>query len=176
VLDNQALDGFQAALKYDTEALELLQTDAFSRASADGIIKTAQLQGEHTELVFQVKKSILLSDAIGLDATALTPEAYQNNEVANLALRFSQAKVATLKLLPNYPNPTTGETTIQFQAPTAAPYQIHVFDNSGRRIQSFDNQAVAGLNQFQISLSQNGIYSYQIICQGEILLGKVVVL
>jgi Secretion system C-terminal sorting domain len=78
--------------------------------------------------------------------------------------------------LPNYPNPTTGETMIQFQSPTTAPYQINVFDSSGKQLQSFDNQAISGLNQFPISLSQNGIYTYQIICQGENLLGKVVVL
>lgn len=176
VLDNQQLDGFQAALKYDTEALELLQTDAFSKASADGIIKTAQLRGERTELVFQVKKDIFLSDAIGLEETALAAEAYENNEIKNLVLRFAQPKVAALKLFQNYPNPTTGVTTIQFQAPAVALYQLYLFDNNGKKVQSFDNQAINGLNQLEVSLSQNGFYTYQIIYQGEVLVGKVVVL
>ncbi len=175
VLDNQQLDGFQAALKYDTEALGLLQTDAFSKVSADGIIKTAQLRGERTELVFQVKKDIFLSDAIGLEETALAAEAYENNEIKKLVLRFAQPKVATLKLFQNYPNPTTGVTTIQFQAPAVAPYQLCLFDSNGKKVQSFDNQAISGLNQLEVSLSQNGFYTYQIIYQGEVLVGKVVV-
>jgi hypothetical protein len=174
VLENKQLDGFQAALKYDTEALELKQSDAFSTVFSDGIIRTVQLKGEQTELVFYVKKKVLLSDVIRIDEEQLPAEVYQGNEIQELALRFKQVKATTFELYPNYPNPTTERTTIQFQAPEAAIYQLNVFDSNGKSIHSFVNQAISGLNQFEISIPQSGIYTYQIIYEGETFQGKIV--
>ncbi len=59
-----------------------------------------------------------------------------------------------------YPNPTRGNTVLRMEASVQHAVQINLFDMNGRRIRSFRENLVKGINQIPIDLNglSSGIY------------------
>ncbi len=58
------------------------------------------------------------------------------------------------------PNPTMGETNVQFSLAAEQSFSIRVFDMSGRLVLSHDGQGLEGLNSFPLNLNSfaTGVY------------------
>ena len=55
---------------------------------------------------------------------------------------------ATVRLLPNYPNPFNSSTTLRFALPTAAELHLVIYDTLGRKVKTLvDGTREAGLHQ-----------------------------
>ncbi len=173
--DNQAIDGFQGTFQFDENALELIENDEFSILKNGNQIVTSQLKLADFKLVFKVKKPVLLSNALQMNDALLASEAYQNDEAHKLALHFSQTSPAVFELLQNYPNPFSGNTQLQFQSPSEGSYQLLVIDALGRVVKKEEATARKGLNTIDLAIGNSGIYSYQVTCNGQTAVKKMMV-
>jgi hypothetical protein len=75
-----------------------------------------------------------------------------------------------------YPNPTTGDITLEFNAADQDHYQIRVMDFSGRTIDVNEGTATMGLNRYRYDLSglAQGIYLVRVERAGEVQVLRVV--
>ena len=76
-----------------------------------------------------------------------------------------------IKLLPNYPNPFTEITRIQFRLNDTAEVRFEVFDMTGKLVYTEDHGKIpAGIAQtfnFEGSALSPGIYTYSILANGK---------
>jgi hypothetical protein len=81
--------------------------------------------------------------------------------------------LSTLTLLPNFPNPFNGSTTLRIGLVTAAPISIRVYDAAGRRVRSlrvngsagWQEVALFGIDDAQQPLA-SGIYFCRVSANG----------
>jgi len=89
----------------------------------------------------------------------------------------SGATRASFALLPNYPNPVKGRTTLSFSLPKAGAYEVTLYNVAGQAVDRLTGQGRAGDN----SISWNaagvgaGVYFYQLNAGGQSATGKLVV-
>jgi N-acetylneuraminic acid mutarotase len=85
---------------------------------------------------------------------------------------------AVFALMPNFPNPVTGRTTLSFSLPKAQAYSLKVFNIAGQMVKSFDGQGHAGANSvsWDASRSGAGVYFFQLASGGQSATRKLVVL
>ena len=184
----QQLEGYQVALNYDKNALELVQIHGDKEAFAvleEGVITHSQI-GKPTEndkmfaLTFRAKQQLDLSTALSLNEQKMSAEAYfTSGETKNLALKFNTARVAkSLELFQNQPNPFRGTTAIGFVLPETEHIKLTISDLSGRIIKTFEGEYQAGYQQIIIDgseLNGRGIYAYRLEAGNRSVMKKMVI-
>lgn len=97
-------------------------------------------------------------------------------------IQSSQIKIATARLLTNYPNPFNGSTKMEYQTPAPSKAVLTIYDNLGRTVKtSTVNHAVAGEYSYDwdgtdsngLSVS-SGIYHVRIELDGQVLSKSVI--
>lgn len=170
------IEGYQMALQYDIESLELLQINGDKDAFAvleNGLITHNQIGNVKDEnqlfnLTFKAKQKAKLAEVISLDDKFLAAEAYNNlGEIKPITLKFKSNEIQqkAFEVFQNQPNPFNQATTIGFYLPNAAPVKLKIYDISGRLIKQFENNFEAGNGFFNINrneLNNNGLYYYSI--------------
>lgn len=73
-----------------------------------------------------------------------------------------------------YPNPTKGNSTLEFVATASGKANIELFDISGKRVVTAQASLQIGTNSFQISGLGNGIFTVRISSQEYTYTGKMV--
>ena len=82
-----------------------------------------------------------------------------------------EVSVSALRLNPNYPNPFTRETTMQYELPEEAQVFVEIFDLNGRRIRSIDQGfRASGLHEVSWNALDDsgipvvsGLYLYRLV-------------
>lgn len=128
-------------------------------------------------LRFKVKKDIeKLGRVISLDEPAMVSEAITADmKQEKVILEFFERTVTTtgnavaekpsLGLLANTPNPFTKSTFISFTLPVAGNANIDILNNSGKVVQSFTSDFVAGVNTIRFDADaslESGFYFYRL--------------
>ena len=89
----------------------------------------------------------------------------------NVSVVCRQAQVSGTTLLNAslFPNPTGGNTTVKFEAPTAGSYQVSLVDVTGRVISSETVNALEGINMHELDLTgfTKGLYLVRLERTGE---------
>jgi hypothetical protein len=183
------LTGFQMALRYPAEQLEIVGVEA-----ANGIAGSAENLGFHVpepgtllvnwydargtaiaagEPVIRLRCKALgagqLSKMISIGPSALSPEAYDaSGKMWSLTLEFDrQANEAApgFELLQNVPNPFDRGTTIGFELGEPCRATLKVTDFAGRLVKVLEGDYPAGKHEIRITqkdLPQPGMYFYQL--------------
>lgn len=118
-------------------------------------------------LVFNVLKSVSISDLISINHSALSVEAYTDQlDVMDIELRVkgNSASLAACELFQNQPNPFSDVTVIGFHVPAEQAVTIQIFDLKGVEVFRKEVKAVKGNNQIVVGKSEigePGIYYYQ---------------
>lgn len=174
--DMSAIEGYQMALHYDKNSLELLHIhgdkDAFSLLQ-DGLLTHNQIGNVINEnqlfgLTFKAKQKVKLAQAIGLDENYLVAEAYNaSGEIKPITLNFKSIETIekAFEVFQNQPNPFNQSTMIGFYLPNTAPVKLKIYDISGRVIRQIEHNFEAGNGHFNINrneLNNNGLYYYSI--------------
>jgi len=73
-----------------------------------------------------------------------------------------------------YPNPSNGNSTIDFVATTSGKVNIELFDITGKRVCVTQNLLTIGRHSYQVSNLYGGIYTIRISSQGYTYTGKLV--
>lgn len=124
-------------------------------------------------LIFTANKDALLADVFQLNNDRINAEAYRANpqskeaaEVLNLELIFDNADTQSVELFQNYPNPTSGQTTVSFYLPKATDATLKVLDTYGNTIWQTENNFARGTHDVDFDLSkenwQPGVYFYRL--------------
>lgn len=83
-----------------------------------------------------------------------------------------------VELMQNYPNPSSGSTTVPFALPEPAEVRLELFDMLGRRVRVLlDSSYPAGLHEEEMALEDlsSGIYIYRLQVGSETLSRKLVI-
>ncbi len=187
--DSRDLEGYQLALNYDKDALELVEIHGDKEAFAvlqDGLITHSQIgkTGDNERifaLTFKAKKEVDFNTALQLNEEQLASEAYfSNGDTRNLTLRFKTARPAKgLELFQNQPNPFTGTTTIGFVLPESEHIKLSISDISGRIIKTIEGDYQAGYQQIVIDASDLnglGVYAYRLDAGNRSVTKKMVII
>ena len=110
-----------------------------------------------SKVLFEDKRDYLLS---------LLYKDSQTNENLEQELNILKAN----ELLQNIPNPFSGITDIYYKLDKEATIRIHVYDYSGRQIQTINRQGTKGLNKVQFNSSglSVGVYFYNLEINGSL--------
>jgi hypothetical protein len=183
------IEGYQMALNYDKNSLELLHIhgnqDAFA-VLEEGLISHSQVGTalDNTQLfglTFRAKQNTDLTQAISLNERVMQAEAYDlKGEAKNIALKFKQkAAIKGFEVYQNQPNPFNGATMIGFQLPEAQLVKLTITDISGRVLKTVENNFDAGYQQFTIErndLNTSGLLYYQVATPTQSVTKKMIIL
>ncbi|WP_114782503.1 T9SS type A sorting domain-containing protein [Botryobacter ruber] len=116
----------------------------------------------------------LWRNAIYSLAGLTVPTTLANPLVTNLATEKSNA---LFSLGQNYPNPTNGSTTIQFELKKAGAIALEVFDITGRKVATLaEGNKAAGAHEVRfVNTLNSGVYFYKLSANGVSATRKMVV-
>ena len=179
-LESTPIHGYQFALDYQQESLELLEIKpGFSAAENfalhPGILKTSWHTGTPFTpvepaftLVFRAKSDGWLSDWLQLAPDALPAEAYNEDlDFLQPALVFKEnaGTNSHFRLIGSRPNPFVDKTRIGFELPANGTVEITVFDIRGVQVFSQKLAFEKGKNEFQVKAAElpgRGVYYYRL--------------
>jgi Secretion system C-terminal sorting domain/Dockerin type I domain len=174
-IENKELEGYQFTLKYDDNALELIDIDENSLQKGSGNIITSQLQGEQFKASFRVKNQVNVSDAFRMNSSKLSAEVYGKGDIFTADFNFTNKVNNGFSLGQNKPNPFSGKTQIEFSSPQKSDYQLILSDAIGREIKNMTGVAEKGANSLEVELQEKGIYFYQLKVNGQFAVKKMIV-
>jgi hypothetical protein len=183
------IEGYQMALNYDKNSLELLQIhgnkDAFAVVE-DGLISHSQVGTPMNNqqlfgLTFRAKQKTDLTQAISLNERMMQAEAYDTKgETKSIVLQFKQQTATkSFEVYQNQPNPFNGATMIGFQLPEAQQVKLTITDISGRVLKTIEGNFDAGYQQFIIErneLNTSGLLYYRVATPTQSVTKKMLVI
>jgi alpha-amylase len=96
-----------------------------------------------------------------------------------VAVNQAQADKTPLQLIAKtvvFPNPTPHQSTIEFSVPLRSQVQLLVFDVSGRKVATLNNDVLSeGRYKRTFSYNANGTYTYKLIIGNKTETGKIVI-
>ena len=119
-------------------------------------------------LIFKTKKASQTKDLVRLNSTALSPEVYDTDVIAQdlrIKVRGLNTSNEDYALYQNIPNPFEEATTIAFNVPQSGMMQVKVMDVSGKVLLQKEVSAKAGYNEVVIHKSEikaTGMLYYQL--------------
>ena len=166
--DIASIEGYQATLTFDNQALELVdiiegevKEENFGLVYAnEGLITTSWNQLPDSgfrlpastmfSLVFRATANGQLSELLSVGSHVTKAEAYNTNgEFLDVAIRFSGSELAQgdkFELYQNTPNPFNGETVIGFNLPVDDKVTITISDVTGKVLKLVRMDGVRGYN------------------------------
>ena len=184
------IEGYQMALNYDKNSLELLHIhgnkDAFA-VLEEGLISHSQVgvvmnPEQIFGLTFRAKQNVNLTQAISLNERFMQAEAYDSKgEMKNIALQFKQqtAAIKDFEVFQNQPNPFNNTTVIGFQLAEAQRVKLTITDVSGRVLKTQEANFEAGYQQFSIERSElnaTGLFYYQVATPTQSVTKKMIII
>ena len=138
------------------------------------------LSGSAVKVDVRAAEPLRLSERVSLSSAVTVAEGVNANGTAgplNLAFTTSLAPAtAPNTLLQNRPNPVTDRTTIGFSLAEAGPATLTLRDAAGRLIRTYEIDAVAGMNQFELErIGRAGVISYTLTAGEFVATRKMVV-
>ncbi|MEM1320225.1 MAG: SpaA isopeptide-forming pilin-related protein [Bacteroidota bacterium] len=189
------LMGYQLALRYPTEVLEVLHsqasTDGLSQTQshinpAEGWIRALGYQenaeplaaGQSLlELHIKAHRSGQLSDFLTVDEQALSAQTYDAALDAHpLHIQFSASAPTARSAFQVAPNPFSGSTRFEFYLDAPTPVRLSIFDARGRQLQVLQAHYDAGQHQLPLSgdhLPKNQLLYFQFEAAGQLEVGKI---
>ncbi|MDX1665806.1 MAG: T9SS type A sorting domain-containing protein, partial [Saprospiraceae bacterium] len=192
--DLDKLQGYQMALQWDTDAVELsdiryalAQEEHFGfRYLDEGVLLNswdgeASADEELFTLVFQANADVRLSEVLKVQSRYLQSEAYGlNGETLDIDLTFGGLAVEKrFHLYQNAPNPFSNETVIGFELPETASVTLTVFDASGRVLYLLNGDYAGGYNAVTINrdnLPASGVLYYRLETGDHAAMRKMIIL
>jgi hypothetical protein len=200
----ESLMAYQFALGFDTEKLEFLGVEQVSGSPIaatfgtveNGVLRTAFASGQGRNLtsdtpVFRVRFRVvegggMLSQALEIDESAMTPEAYTMNDFreggVNLWFTTLTSTEALTKggmsLYQNRPNPFSDKTTIGYVVPESCEVRMRIYESSGRLIAEQKAWSASGYNEMEFRLENYagaGILYYELVTPVGSLTRKMVI-
>lgn len=118
-------------------------------------------------LTFKAQQATQVSNALKISNRYIAAEAYQGNELHQVALSVKGGTVnaSAFVLYQNTPNPFKDETTIGFSLPEATKVNLKIYDATGRVLKLVNGDFAKGYHEVNISkteLSGAGILYYQL--------------
>jgi hypothetical protein len=178
--DMSGILGLQAALRFNTEALEveeirgafieehhlnrsylkqgrlILSWNSSTPYPSEAVLMSLQLRA---------RKACRLSEELTLDDNLLPAEAYDEKyQKLGFSLRWA-AQQPENALIQNYPNPFSTRTTIRFEVTEAGPGRLELFRLDGNPVKSIEGFYPKGFNEVEISaagLPGPGVYLYKL--------------
>ena len=104
-------------------------------------------------LVIRATDNVTLSEAISINSRYTAAEAYNDDQVMNLGISFTNATVAAagFELFQNSPNPFRSETVIGFNLAEDAEVSLTISDVNGRLVTSLKGAYAAGYNTINLN-------------------------
>ncbi len=188
--DFNDINGFQFTLNFDANAMTFNGVESGAIAVSDanfgttmlneGVLTTSWNNANLTKVAndevlftvnFKATATATLSQAIGINSRYTNAEAYQANDLLDVALAFNTTEgtlVAEEKfeLYQNTPNPFNDNTIIGFNLPTASEATLRIFDVTGKTLKVVNGEYAKGYNQVTLSkndLNISGILYYELI-------------
>ena len=182
------ITGYQYTMKFDPsvfrvadivmgEAINITEENFAVNKLADGVITSSWNTDDAVDvsgsevlftLVIEAVGNAQLSDAITINSSVTTAEAYNSSDkVSNVALSFNNSGLVSdeFALFQNSPNPFTEVTTIGFNLPAADEATITVYDVTGKVIHVNSSDFTKGYNEIKVKksdLSATGVMYYQL--------------
>ena len=135
------------------------------------------------ELTFRAKRNGQLSSNVSLTSLLTKSEAYTADyEIldVSLALVESDGSLAEgLQLFQNKPNPFDDTSIIGFNIPKAGSVSLSVFDITGKKVVTIDDNFTKGYHEISVNrsyLNGSGLYYYQIELEGERAMKKMLLI
>lgn len=196
LVDLKDLLGMQLALNYGEDQVEILgvSSDQISISNENlnvqnGIVRISWSDSEakslsNEEPVFVIKlraeRTVSLKDVIALNTQSISPEVYDSreNEFA-LGLSFgAEVKEDAFTLYQNRPNPTNGETIIDFSIENEKSVELVIHDVTGKAVYRSKAHANKGMNQFKVQTHSfsSGVYYYSVSDGKNVATRKMVVI
>ncbi len=204
--DFKAVLGYQFTIAFDQNALEFVSVNAADLANVsndnfglnrvnEGVITTSwndtkAISLKNNDVVFSItfnaKSNATLSNAIKVSSQYTLAEAYQNDEVANIALTFNRDNevIATVadsafELYQNSPNPVQDVTNISFNLPQAGTATLSILDVSGKVLKVIRGEFAKGFNNINISkddITGSGVLFYQLDTENDSATKKMIII
>lgn len=184
-----AIAGFQFGLRYQTNAIELLdieqlslpnlQRENFALMNDQGLVALSwnnkedglDIEANQTLFSFRIKplQDGQLSDFVYLDNRSIAAEVYNAAlETKAIQLQFKQDNQllpATFQVYQNQPNPFSSETSIPFYLPEDGEIELSIFDVSGKTLLQESRAFAKGSHQWTLQSNDLpgaiGIYYYK---------------
>ncbi|GAA5220821.1 hypothetical protein GCM10025777_14510 [Membranihabitans marinus] len=190
------IQGMQFALQYNSDEIEVLDinSDQLNITNdqvkfEDGMLKLSwsdinykALQSDNPTfyLTVKAKRDVAIQDVFAINSTALSPEVYdESQQEYSLALEYKTAKINNdLTVLQNRPNPTNGETVIDYSLDRNALVRLMIRDVTGKIIYTNESNSSSGWNQFRVQTQalNPGVYYYSITDGIQVATKKMVVI
>ncbi len=188
--DFQKMDGFQMALNYNKDEIEILDINEgvlpisenyYNLESDDGIVYFSW-NGDHISLepddvLFSIKivtkSNTLLENVLSISSRMMDAELYQNNETFNLKLQFVNPKTFVNSV---FPNPFSESTRIFFENSNDGNVDLQLFNTSGQLVYQQNQCFEKGMMFIEINknhLPTEGLYIYKLSFNNSILTGKL---
>lgn len=176
------LDGFQVAMELNSKSLSIktVKSATLEIHADDFVVDGKQIKMscalanrkfvKSGEVLFSIvlEGSIANVDKIGPLHTleSYSNEAYSNEKANTLFIRNEQEHenaMAKLQVYPIQPNPFSKEATIRFEMPESGLVNLQVYDLTGKRVFSTEQNGVKGKNEMILNrkdLGKDGLMYY----------------
>ena len=188
--DLEKIYAYQMTFDFDTDALKFLslqQGEGHQRSNFglrlldDGaitcswdkaLLNTLNTNGSLFSVKFRARNATVLSKVLNVSSRFTQALAYtENGEAMNIQLNFTDENgqntaADNFALYQNRPNPFRETTQIGFNLPTASEVSLKVYDAAGKLVKSFEQNAIAGYNQINLSaadLPMHGVLYYELV-------------
>lgn len=173
------LNGWQLALQFDPQALEikdirgvlpeyaaLLPDGRLNFSAVNGVPRQYDPEEPLVSVLVRAKRTIQLSDALGVTTDRLYPEVYPatGHLVRPMVFRMGE-QTENVLFFPPKPNPFTAETSISFLSRKETPVELEIFDLAGRQVFRIAEVRDAGYQALNIPAAAfpgSGVYAYRI--------------
>ncbi len=186
-----SLEGIQGSLAYDISDISISGAQMQNQFS-DGQIYINGKSGTlnycwHTPAATEVEGMVLslelisnasgwLSSMINVDNSRISAEAYTDNSVLPVTLRFNSGKESA-HLYHNIPNPWSESTQIKYYLPEEQPVVLSVYDVHGKLVYQEQRVGQVGENQTTVmkeDLLNTGVFYFELTTQKERFIHKMV--
>lgn len=187
-----SIAGMQASFYFDNKTFEFVSVEEQLLTMKnfglnflnDGFINASWINRSEDDeailfsLILESKADGKLSDYFSISEEVMPAEAYDlNDKFLAIGLDFGKEPNQFFTAKPNYPNPFSTQTTIEFDMPKAADVQLTISDVKGKVVVVKNKLYPKGNSKINISadlLTGSGVYIYQLKVGESTKVGKMI--
>ena len=204
IKENYQLEGFQMALEYDTDKIEVLElkskllalsqkhfsidhaTSGLILISWHNELEKPVITGDQQFLQLEIlaKAKTSFEEAISIREDHIQSEIYIDGNIKPILLNFENSTQSEIDhfaaiLYPNVPNPWQQKTAIKFYLPIEGEAELRFYNSQGQVLKSMKQNYAMGVHKMTLDRSEfntEGMLVYELIYRNQVLAKRMILI